>query len=160
MNPRLTVKKITSSLLFAGALISMFAMTLGSSDKAQAQTTSQTCGVQTLHGLYVFATHGWNVVNGVAVPKAIVEGIHFNGDGTLTSPFATVSINGTILHFSGAPGSYTVDPDCTGTLTFSSGISFDIFVDPRGGKQLWMIQTGQPGAIPTVFEGTAVRVSP
>ena len=34
---------------------------------------------------------------GVAQPKAIVEGIDFNGDGTLTSPFSTVSINGVIL---------------------------------------------------------------
>ena len=158
MNKRLTVKTVTSFLLFAGALISMVAMIFGPSNSAQAQTAPQTCSVQTLHGLYVFATHGWNVVNGVAVPKAIVEGIHFNGDGTLTSPFATVSINGTILHFSGAPGSYTVDPDCTGTLTFSNGIRFDIFVDHRGGKQLWMIQTG-PAAVPAVFEGTVIRVS-
>jgi hypothetical protein len=159
MNPRLTVKKITSSLLFVGALISLVAMTLGSSDKAQAQTTLQTCSVQTLHGLYVFDAHGWNISNGVAVPKAIVEGIQFNGDGTVISPFATVSLNGTILHFSGGSGSYTVDSDCTGILTFSTGPSFDIFVDHRGGKQLWLIQTG-PGAMPAVFEGTATRVSP
>jgi hypothetical protein len=109
--------------------------------------------VYTLHGSYIFATHGWNIVSGVAQPKAIVEGIDFNGDGTLSSPFATVSINGTILHFGAGVGSYTVQPDCRGTLTFSSGISFDIFVQ-LGGKQLWMIQTNPN----TVFEGTATRV--
>jgi hypothetical protein len=157
MNTRLTIRTITSCLLFAGALISMIAMTFGTSETARAQIPAQTCGVQTLHGLYLFATHGWNIVNGVAQPKAIVEGIHFNGDGTLSSPFATVSINGFIIHSSAAAGSYTVDPDCTGTLTFTGGPSFDIFVDPRGGKQLWMIQTGGPG--PAVFEGTATRVS-
>jgi hypothetical protein len=161
MNTKLTVKTIGSCLLFTSALITMIAMTFGTSGTAQAQT----CGVQTLHGLYLFATHGWNIVNGVAQPKAIVEGIDFNGDGTLISPFATVSINGNILHFlSGTPGSYTVNPDCTGTITFSNGPTFDIFVDHRGGKQLWMIQTGPaiPGLPPTgpVFEGTAVRVSP
>jgi hypothetical protein len=56
-----------------------------------------------------------------------------------------------------------VDADCTGTITFGNGLTFDIFVDHRGGKQLWMIQTGPavPGLPPTgpVFEGTAVRVS-
>ena len=165
MNPRLTIKKITSSLLFAGALISMVAMTFGTSDNAQAQTSPPTCGANTLHGLYVFDAHGWNVVGGVAQPKAIVESIHFNGDGTLSSPFASVSINGTILHFgASSPGSYTVHPDCTGTIAFAGGITYDIFVDPRGGRQLWMIQTGPaiPGLPPTgpVFEGTAVRVSP
>ncbi|PYK75274.1 MAG: hypothetical protein DME32_08695 [Verrucomicrobia bacterium] len=135
----------------------MIAMTFGTSDTARAQTPAQTCGVQTLHGLYVFDAHGWNIVGGVAQPKAIVEGIDFNGDGTLVSPFATVSINGFIVHSAASAGSYTVDPDCTGTLTFTGGPSFDIFVDPRGGKQLWLIQTGGP--VPAVFEGTAVRVS-
>ena len=91
---------------------------------------------------------------GVAVPKAIVEGINFNGDGTLVSPFATVSINGTILHSSGSPGTYTVNADCTGTLSFTGGPSFDIFVSLNG-QQLWMIQTGP---VPAVFEGTVTRV--
>jgi hypothetical protein len=164
MTTKLTVKTITSCLLFTSALITMIAMTFGTSGTVQAQTSPQTCGLQTLHGLYLFATHGWNVTNGAAVPKAIVEGIHFNGDGTLVSPFATVSINGAIIHSNAGVGTYTVNPDCTGTLTFTPGPSFDIFVDPRGGKQLWMIQTGPaiPGLPPTgpVFEGTAVRVSP
>jgi hypothetical protein len=168
MNRRPTVRKITGSLLFAGALISMVAMTVGPSGTAQAQTTApETCGEHTLRGLYIFATHGWNVANGVAVPKAILEGIDFNGDGTLTSPFATVSINGAIIHSSAGVGTYSVNPDCRGALTFTLGPSFDIFVDPRGGKQLWMIQTApavpfMPGIPPTgpVFEGTAVRVSP
>jgi len=157
MNTRLTVRTITSCLLFAGALISMIAIMFGPSGTARAQTPAQTCGVHTLHGLYLFATQGWNIVNGVAQQKAIVEGIDFNGDGTLVSPFATVSINGFILHSSGSAGSYTVDPHCNGTLTFSSGQRFDIFVDRSDGKPLWMIQTGGPG--PAVFEGTAVRVS-
>ena len=159
MKTKLILKRAMSCLLFSGALMGIVAMTFATSDKAQAQTSPPTCSMHTLHGLYVFATHGWNIVNGVAVPKAIVEGIDFNGDGTLSSPFATVSLNGFIIHSSGSVGSYTVNPDCTGTITFSPGPSFDIFVDARGGKQIWMIQTG-PAAMPAVFEGTAVRVSP
>jgi hypothetical protein len=162
------LKPTMGFLLFACAIISLVAMALSTSGIAQAQTPPQTCSVRTLHGLYVFDAHGWNVNNGVAVPKAIVEGIDFNGDGTLTSPFATVSINGVILRFGVGSGSYTVDSDCTGTIAFGGGITYDIFVDHRGGKQLWMIQTGpaippaMPGSPPTgpVFEGTAVRVSP
>jgi hypothetical protein len=164
MSKRLTIKRVTSSLFFAGALITIIAMMFSTSSNVQAQTSPQTCGLQTLHGLYIFATHGWNVTTGVAVPKAIVEGIQFNGDGTLVSPFATVSINGAIIHSSGGVGTYAVNPDCTGTLTFTPGPSFDIFLDHRGGRQLWMIQTAPatPGFPPTgpVFEGTAVRVSP
>jgi hypothetical protein len=144
-------------LLFACALVCLAAaMALGTSGTARADSRVPmiTCGVYTLHGSYLFTAHGYNIVGGVAQPKAIVEGIDFNGDGTLVSPFATVSINGTILHSSGSPGTYAVNTDCTGTLSFTGGPSFDIFVD-AGGRQLWMIQTG-PGS--PVFEGTATRL--
>ena len=145
---------MTSCLLFGCALVSLVAsMALGTSTTARAAADAH-CGVHTLRGSYLFATHGWNIVGGVAVPKAIVEGIDFNGDGTLVSPFATVSINGTILHSSGSLGTYTVNTDCTGTLSFTGGASFDIFVEPNG-KQLWMIQTGP---MPAVFEGVVTRV--
>ncbi len=151
------VKRITSSLLFACALVSLVtAMTLGTSTTARAAADAH-CSVQMLRGSYLFATHGWNIVGGVAQPKAIIEGIDFNGDGTLVSPFATVSINGTIIRSAGTMGSYTVAADCTGTLTFTGGAVFDIFVD-KGGKQIWMIQTGPPAAPPAVFEGTAIKL--
>ena len=151
------VKRVTSCSLFACALVSLIAATtFSTSGLAQAQGPgSATCDVHTLRGSYVFDAHGWNIVGGVAQPKAIVEGIDFNGDGTLVSPFATVSINGTIIRSSGSLGTYTVNADCTGTLSFTGGPSFDIFTERNDGKQLWMIQTG-PGA--PVFEGTATRV--
>ena len=137
------------------ALVTLVAsIALGGTGMAQAPNRITSCGNHTLHGSYLFATHGYNIVGGVAQPKAIVEGIDFNGDGTLVSPFATVSINGTILHSSGSLGTYTVNADCTGTLSFTMGPSFDIFVS-QGGQQLWMIQTG-PGS--PVFEGMVTRV--
>jgi hypothetical protein len=144
------------SLLFASSLVLLVAIAM-TSGTARADRDRLTCGVDTLRASYLFATHGWNIIGGVAQPKAIVEGIDFNGDGTLVSPFATVSINGTIVRTTGTVGTYTVNPDCTGTITFTAGPSFDIFVGPNA-KQLWMIQTG-PDAVPAVFEGTATRVS-
>ena len=155
------VKRITSSLLFACALVSLIAATtFSTSGVAQAQRgVAATCGLNTLRGSYVFATHGWNIVGGVAQPKAIVEGINFNGDGTLVSPFATISVNGVIIHPPpGGTGTYTVNSDCTGTVAFNMGPSFDIFVDPSG-RQLWMIQTVDPTGAGPVFEGTVTRVS-
>jgi hypothetical protein len=151
------VKNMASCSLFACALVGLIAaMVLGTPNVARADSRlAASCSVYTLHGSYLFATHGWNIVSGVAQPKAIVEGINFNGDGTLVSPFATVSINGTIIRSTGSLGTYTVNADCTGTLSFTGGGSFDIFVQ-AGGQQLWMIQTG--GLVPAVFEGTVTRV--
>jgi hypothetical protein len=149
------VKSIASCSLLACALVSLVAtMALGTSGTARADKGVPSCSSYTLYGSYLFATHGWNIVGGVAQPKAIVEGIDFNGDGTLVSPFATVSINGTIIHSSGSLGTYNVNTDCTGTLSFTGGASFDIFVEVSG-RQLWMIQTA-PGS--PVFEGTVTRV--
>lgn len=149
------IKTTICSLLFGSSLVALAAVTM-TSGTARADDTP-TCGVSTLHGSYLFATHGWNIIGGVAQPKAIVEGIDFNGDGTVAVPFATVSINGLIVRTTGGSGTYTVNPDCTGTLTFSTGPAFDIFVEPHG-RQLWMIQTGPP-EVPAVFEGTVTRVS-
>ena len=157
------VKSIMSCSLFACALVSLIAaMALGTSSVVQADSRVQSsCSAQTLRGSYLFATHGFNIVGGVAVPKAIVEGIDFNGDGALVATFVTVSINGTIIRASGTLGTYTVQASCQGTLTFADGNSFDTFVEPTG-KQLWMIQTVAaipPGAT-AVFEGMATRISP
>ncbi|HAF12258.1 MAG TPA: hypothetical protein DCK99_00905 [Blastocatellia bacterium] len=149
MNTRV-MKTIMGSLVAA-------AMALGMSGTTRADSNPQSLSVHTLHGLYLFGTHGFNIVGGVAQPIALVEGIDFKGDGTLVSPFATVSINGLILRFSGTVGTYTVQPSGRGTLTFTSGppVSFDIFVEADG-QQVWMMETGAN----TVLQGTATRVAP
>ena len=81
------------------------------------------CSNATLDGLYIFTASGFTNVSGVAQPKAIVELITFNGDGTITGGAATVSLNGTILHSLPTPpgmgGTYTLGADCIGTLQFS-----------------------------------------
>ena len=148
MNTR-AIKTIMGSLVVA-------AMAFGMSGTALADSNRQSLSVQTLRGSYLFATHGFNIVGGVAQPKAIVEGIDFNGDGTLSVPFSTVSINGLIIQIPpGGVGVYTVEPSCQGTLTFTNGPSYDIFVE-HSGRQVWMIQTDSN----TVFQGTATKVPP
>ena len=116
------------------------------------------CTLKTLRGSYVFAAKGYNIFNigaaGVAQPKAIIEVINFNGDGTLSVPAATRSVNGVIARSpAGGTGNYTADSSCTGTIAFAAGPSFDIFISPNG-ETLWMIQTNPD----TVFQGTATRV--
>jgi hypothetical protein len=115
------------------------------------------CSDSTLRGLYVFNASGFNIVEGVAQPKAIVELIRFNGDRSLTVPAATVSIFGVITRsLPNGPGTYKVSEDCTGSLAFGPpGPTFDLFVVFRG-SQIYMIQTA-PGL--PVMQGTAERVS-
>jgi len=111
------------------------------------------CSLQTLHGRYVFSATGFVINAGVAQPKAIVEVIDFNGDGTLAVPAATRSVNGTITRSLPSVGSYTITDDCVGTIAFDGPV-FDIFISPRGDR-LWLIQTNSN----SVFEGSATRTS-
>ena len=115
------------------------------------------CSVKTLRGEYLFHASGFNIVNGVALPKAIIETLVFDGEGNVSTPAVSVSINGTIVQPpQGAPGIYTVDADCTGTLTFSdaAGTRFDLQINPKG-HSINLLQTNPN----TVMQGTAARVS-
>jgi hypothetical protein len=117
-----------------------------------------TCATTTLSGTYVFSASGWSAVTGTWQPKAIIEVIRFNGDGTLTVPAATVANpagNGAIIHVPpGGTGTYALDEGCTGTLNFTNGPTFNLVVAPKG-AELWMIQTNPNNAM----QGLAKRVA-
>jgi hypothetical protein len=113
------------------------------------------CTAATIRGVYMFHASGYNIVSGVPLPKAIIETVVLDGLGNVTTPAVSLSINGTILQPpQGNPGVYTVEADCTGTLTFADGPKFDLQITPNG-KQINMLQTNPN----TVMQGTAQRVS-
>jgi hypothetical protein len=114
------------------------------------------CSVAAMRDLYIFHPSGFNIVAGVAQPKAVLELIQFNGDGTLTVPAATASINGVVGRSPpNGTGTYTLRPDCTGEVAFFHGPTFDLVVAFKG-SELYMIQTG-PGS--PVMQGMAERLS-
>jgi len=142
---KLTTKQVIIAVAMALA---------GVTGVALADDDEGACSVATLRGPYVFAANGYNIVGGIAQPKAIVEAIRFDGNGALTVPAATVSINGTIVHPPpNGTGIYTVASDCSGTLTFGSGPTFDLFLAP-GGREFFMIQTNPF----TVLQGRVVKL--
>src|SRR6516162_10622308 len=120
------------------------AMTLALGSAAWADDHKE-CSDSTLRGLYIFNATGYNIADGVPVPKAIVEFIRFNGDGTLSVPAATRSVNGVIARSpANGTGTYTLAGDCTGSLTFGPpGPTFDLFAAPRA-TRFRMIQTTDP----------------
>jgi len=158
MNTKLS-KMIMSSLAFACALVCLAAtMAPGTSATARAAADRQ-CSVGMLRGLYLVTFDGYQNVGGNLVPKAIMQGTRFNGDGTLINEFGTVNIGGfIIIDATGGVGTYTVNPDCTGTLSITNGPTFNIYVGP-GAQQLWITQIGGgAGAGAGLGVGTATRV--
>jgi len=152
------VKTLASQFILAAAI----ALTVSGAARANDDDEdAKACSNATLRGLYTFTASGFNIVGGAALPKAIVEVIHFYGDGTLSVPAATASINGTITRSPpDGSGDYKVAADCTGALRFFPAVAtgptftYDLFIRFKG-SEIQMIQTNPN----TVFQGTAERVS-
>jgi hypothetical protein len=153
------LKRITSYLLFACALVSLVAtMTLGTSTTARAAADGPACSVGMLRGLYLWTFDGYANFGGNLVPKAVMQGIRFNGDGTTFNPFGTVNIGGTIIiDATGGVGTYTVAADCTGTISITAGPSFNIYVGP-GAQQVWTTQIAGGAGGAGLGVGTATRL--
>jgi hypothetical protein len=151
------VKRIMTSLLFACALVSLVtAMAPGTSATAQSALDARVCSVGMLRGLYLWTFDGYTDLGGGLLPKAVMQGLRFNGDGTTFNPFGTVNIGGTIIiDATGGVGTYTVAADCTGTLSITDGPSFNIYVGP-GAQQVWTTQIA--GGVTGLGVGTATRV--
>jgi len=160
MKTKLT-KTIMSSLAFACALVCLaaaIALAPGTSTTARAAADARVCSVGMLRGLYLWTFDGFANFGGNFVPKAIMQGLRFNGDGTTFNPFGTVNIGGTIIiDATGGVGTYTVAADCTGTLSITDGPTFNIYVGP-GAQQVWTLETSPSPAGVGVSVGTAVRV--
>jgi len=137
-----------SSLAFTCALGCLVAaMALGTSSTARAtERLPQACSMQMLRGLYMWTFDGYADLGGTLVPKAVMQGTRFNGDGTTVNEFGTVNIGGTIIiDVTGPGGTYTVAPDCTGTISIPNGPSFNMYVGP-GAQKLWITQIVGAGA--------------
>ncbi|MFO1413919.1 MAG: hypothetical protein U1F10_08430 [Burkholderiales bacterium] len=140
-------------------------LALSTAGVAQADTK---CGPEMLNGRYVFTATGSTRPSSSGpgtpwVPKAILEVIAFNGDGTLTVPSAVVANpfgdTGGILQPppSAATSAYIVNEDCTGRLHFfdGNGVMFALYVEGPTGDTVQLIQVSPPN---NVFQGTARRV--
>ena len=161
MKTKLTKIIMGSLAVVCAALCLAAALTLGPGTSATAGPAPDVrdCSVYTLRGLYLWTFDGYTRVGGNLLPKGVMQGLQFNGDGTTYNPFGTVNIGGTvIIDATGGVGTYTVAADCTGTLSIVNGPSFNIYVGP-GGKQVWTTQTNVgPGNGTGLGVGTATRL--
>ena len=133
----------------------------GSTAWADDGVSGPPCTLKTLKGRYLFAEKGTILppAFGVTAPTPGADaGFHlFNGDGTGTD-IVTLRVNGaTVLKNAVVPISYTVNADCTGTITVlvPGGPHFDIFIAPSG-EAIVLVGT-DPGNYATSIDQ---RVSP
>jgi hypothetical protein len=115
------------------------------------------CSDATLHGTYLFAQNGVEIKGNDQVPFAIAGYDVFDGQGEVKG-LASANFNGKITRKEPLPGRYTVKANCTGTLTFTNGTRYDMFIAPDG-SEFAFVRTN-PEIVSAGFElrGSAKRV--
>jgi hypothetical protein len=151
------MKRIGRWMIGIGLLITVGLMT-GEQGYAEKEDDTPTCTLKTLKGRYLFG--GITTLLPPAVTEqsllAVAGYRTFNGDGT-GADIVTVTINGVVvLENFVTPINYTVNLDCSGTVTIpAAGESFSIFIAPKG-EELIAIGT-TPGSVSV--QGPSRRVS-
>ena len=144
------MKRSTIAKTFAIAAVTALALGLAPTAKAD----DKGCSNATLIGTFGFTSSGFiTAPPAVAGPFAGVGTQTFDGNGTTTAT-ATQSQNGNIRQVT-ITGTYTVNPDCTGTLTLLASpggfTSHFYFVIDDTGNELLAICT-DPGVVLTRVE--------
>ena len=129
------------------AILATFARIPGAVINVHAHDRS--CSVASLKGAYAFRRTGVN--NVVGGPIAQIGIAFYSGDGTRGLIRTTRSTNGEIRRWTDFPapnGSYTVDPDCTGSFFDANGTHSNNVVVLDGGKRFFLLSVA-PGTIVT-----------
>ena len=136
-------------------IAAMAIFVLGTSPTAKA--ADKGCSNASMKGTFVFKGNGTHFLPAGPSLLDVVFVQTFDGNGGLTST-GLQSDNGNILQV-GQTGTYTVNPDCTGTYTaVVSPLGFTVhffFVIADSGNELIVISTD-----PNVLAGTARRQFP
>jgi hypothetical protein len=116
------------------------------------------CSDATLHGRYLFAFDGFKIKGSdKVVPFARAGYEVYNGNGKMKGALSG-NVDGEIIRNEPFSATYTVKADCTGTVTYTDGTRYDLFLDPDG-TQFTFVQIN-PEFVGAGFEprGTAKRV--
>jgi hypothetical protein len=130
-------------------ILTLVAITFAAPHALKAADNPCPRGNATLRGTYI-SLHPTGYIVGVG-PATANGTITFDGKGFSINTFSA-SINGVIQRGGTVVGPYTVNPDCTGTLSQSDGSHYDFVVLPDGSRFSW-IET-DPGI---VWSGESVR---
>ena len=132
--------------------------TVGAGYAKDEDTSRAKCSKATLKGRYLFAQNGVEIKGNEQRPFAIAGYDVFDGNGKVKG-HASANFNGKITRSKEPlPGTYTVKANCTGTLTFTNGTRYDIFIAPDG-SMFTFVHTN-PELVSAGFEqrGSAKRV--
>lgn len=127
-------------------------LTLGAALALASAQPARACTAASLDGKYAFKISGWQGSGAAAVPFAAVGVQTFDGRGGFTAT-NTTSFGGAVIRNFTFRGAYTVNADCTGSMTadFGNGVTAtQDFVIVSKGKKIYGIAADQE----TTWSGT------
>jgi hypothetical protein len=144
------------TLVSVGLLVGTQGYAQGTEDDSKA-----TCSEATLRGTYLFAYDGIEIKEGhhAHAPFAVAGYEVYDGNGEVNGVVST-SVEGPISHNKPTSGTYSVNNDCTGTVSYTGrGTHYDLFIAPDG-SMFTFVQTN-PGVVASGFElqSVAKRIS-
>jgi len=126
-----------------GSEFSLIVTNSGTIETGAAQRIhDEECRLATVQGTYRLHAHGYLLGTGPTASVGIRIARIVDGKGNL-SGHDTVSTNG-VIQPRDVFSTYTVNPNCTGTQTWTDGRTFD-WVIVAGGTQVFFIRTDHPG---------------
>jgi hypothetical protein len=125
------------------ALLLPLAMAVAGTANA-AEVAAAKCSAATLQGTYLYSYTGSVVSEKDRGPFAYAGHEVYDGRGHV-SGVSTSSTNGKIVRRARSTGTYKVFADCSGTLTYTDGSTYDLFVAPDGSSNMF-VQTN-PGSL-------------
>jgi hypothetical protein len=140
-------KRLTCVTLFSVVIV-VLALYHARTVHATPVHANRGCSVANLKGTYAVRRVGVN--NDVGGPIAQIGIDVFRGDGTRGRIRTTRSTNGVIEDWTNFPpiGSYTVDPNCTGSFFDTDGTKTNNVIVLDGGKRFFLLSV-QPDTITT-----------
>jgi hypothetical protein len=138
------------SMIALLAILLLGGFTRVQAGRAEASALSQGCNLETLQGAYGSRQDG--TLNGL--PFDQVNRISSDGAGNITGA-GTVVLNGNVIPVTFA-ATYTVDPDCRGVFSSSTGI-VQHFVIKEDGSEVKFIMIAHPAG-PANISGEAMRL--
>jgi hypothetical protein len=136
-------------------LVGVLAVGRGSADEEKAAGAK--CSEATLLGTYLFAQNGVEIKGDEQRPFAIAGYDVFDGQGEVKG-LASGNFNGKITRKEPLPGTYSVKANCTGTLTFTNGTRYDIFIAPDGSMFTFVRTNSEVVSASFEQRGSAKRV--
>ena len=138
------MKRIVSSLLAVVVVAALILVTTTSKHVARLVYAQSGCSPTSLTGNYAFKHLGFTSKNvkGNPLPAAAVGVFSFDGSGNFLATYTDMSPGKpTYIATQGtSSGSYTVNPDCTGSGTFTSGnaagLTFNLVIISGGAEAI------------------------